>query len=46
MPRRIPRARANAATDDRLFLGLVFGLMTATMVSGVIAAGTALQTLF
>ena len=45
MRRKIPRARVIAATDGRFFLWLLFGLMTATTVSGVIAAGTALQTL-
>jgi hypothetical protein len=45
MPRKIPRARALAGTDDRLFPWLVFGLMTATTASAAIATGIALQIL-
>jgi hypothetical protein len=44
MRKRIPRAIA--APDNRFFLWLLFGLMTATTVSGMIATGIAAKVLF
>lgn len=44
MRKRIPRTLA--ATDSRLFLWLLFGLMTATTVSSTIATGIVAKVLF